>query len=239
MHIRSAAAALVFTLGALSVLAARAEDDPAPAPSEHRLNEAEAQKATGQVDADPALQRMLDVCPADVFGRDASLWVRLRGRRRVPVAACEEHPSDCLAQCTSGSDPEGCLSLALALQRHQPRIGERYAQILFARTCALGLGAGCTNRAASIRNAPFPGDPFADAPQHRKEQCEFRSFTAACGDGDAWGCAMLGQSYRLGEGTEADAAQARRNYQKSCAISPAFAACDFARGDLRLMDAGR
>jgi TPR repeat protein len=125
--------------------------------------------------------------------------------------------------------------LALALQENESVVAPRYAQLLFAMACALGKASGCTNRAAHMRNAAEEGDPLERLSAKAKDRCQFRSFEIACDKNDPWGCAMLGQAHRNGEGVKKSVALARRSYRKSCRLDPEFAACDFSRRALTSM----
>jgi len=228
--------------GAAAVLAAllaaapgaRAED-PAPKPASTTLNQMEADAAAAAMDADPALGRLLALCPADLFRQQARPRAGLR--QAVPLQVCAEHPETCLAQCLAGADADYCMSLAWTLEAHEPAVAPRYSQMLFNRGCSLGAPSGCTNRGGGMSTQHFPQDPFAAVPKPVRTRCEFRTFASSCTEGDAWGCAMLGSYYHQGTGTPADPAQARRNYEEACRIRPTFKACDFARTGLREMDA--
>jgi TPR repeat protein len=107
--------------------------------------------------------------------------------------------------------------------------------MLFASACALGEAAGCTNRAAHLRNDMDEGDPLQRLSADQLASCHHRSFKIACDKNDAWGCAMLGQSHRYGEGVRRNMGAARRSYRKACDLAPDFAACGFARADLEEM----
>jgi TPR repeat protein len=72
-----------------------------------------------------------------------------------------------------------------------------------------------------------------------KNACQFRSFKIACRENDAWGCAMLGQSYQYGEGVTRSASMARSAFRKSCRLAPDFEACSFARDGIRELAAVR
>ena len=110
---------------------------------------------------------------------------------------------------------------------------------MYALACTMGFPAGCTNRAAGIRNGGYEGDPFRDAPLATKQTCEYRGFLIDCDRRGAWGCAMLGQAYRNGEGVAAQPERAKAAFEASCRINPKFAACAFAKGYLDEMDGVR
>ncbi|MBW4976615.1 hypothetical protein KZZ08_23730, partial [Roseovarius mucosus] len=69
------------------------------------------------------------------------------------------------------------------------------------------------------------------------EACRARSFRLDCDRRGAWGCAKLGQAYRLGAGAAAEASRARSASDVACAIKPDFAACTFAKRQLAEMGA--
>jgi len=191
------------------------------------LNREQADKVVVQLDADQRVARVFAMCPADAFRTQQPVWRRLYAPANVPDADCARSPRSCLDSCLNWADSRSCFGLARAFQLNDELVPSRYAQMMFSMACATGLGAGCTNRGAAIRNTGDPGGPF-NGPDPARERCEARSFTIGCGENDAWGCAMLGQSYQKGEGLPADPLQARLMYAKSCAISPSFAACRFA-----------
>lgn len=231
-HLGRALGSLAVAAVALTVLA------PSTARPDERdagFNGAEAQQVVALMDANPALARVYAACPADVFRQEAAPWEPLIRSRGVPLEICGTRPLSCLALCTTGSSGGHCFALARAFQVNQDQIKPRHAQMLFSMACATGMAGGCTNRAASIRNMRHEGDPFREAPEERKDLCQYRSFEIACGRRDAWGCAMLGQSHHYGEGVRADAAQARHFYQESCRISPAFAACEFSKSGIKAL----
>ena len=226
--------------GAAAVLAALVALAPcahAQRPVPGAFNQAEADAAGAAMDADPALGRLLETCPADLFAQHARTLAGPRPRRTVPQQVCADHPESCLSQCLAGADAAYCMSLARTLEAHEPAVAPRYSQMLFNRGCSLGAPSGCTNRGGGMSTQHFPEDPFAAVPKPVRTQCEFRTFASSCTEGDAWGCAMVGSYYREGTGTPADPAQARRTYEEACRIGPASMACDSARAGLAAMDA--
>lgn len=211
--------ALLLAL-ALSLTLATA---PAPALA---LDARQANDVAATIGGAPRWARLHAACPADLPRRRAA-----PANPSLDEAACAAVPAGCLAACEAG-DGGACFHLARAFQRdksHPSRVWER----LFAAACAGGHAAGCTNRAAGIRNGGYEDDPFRRVASKRRDSCLRRSFARACKGEDAWGCAMLGQSHRLGEGGAKSAAQARRAYDEACGIGPGFTACDFAKDGLR------
>jgi TPR repeat protein len=191
---------------------------------------AAAKAVAAAIDKDPRLAGMLRQCPADLFRREMRR-VSIRSER-VSDRSCDARLGQCFEACARDGDGNACFRLAQSLQAHEEEVAPRAWEALFAAACAAGKGAGCTNRAAGMRNGGHEDDPFRDAPETEKETCEFRSFSIACRQGDAWGCAMLGQAYQHGEGTKRSVAKARGAYGKSCAIAPDFEACKFAKSNL-------
>jgi len=194
-----------------------------------------ARRATGEMDRDKTLQSSAHACPADVFRKEASLGGLLLGDEAVTRDHCAARPEECYQACLGKRSGEHCFRLALALQENESVIAPRYAQLMFAMACALGKTSGCTNRAAHMRNAAEEGDPLESLSAKANERCQFRSFKIACDKNDHWGCAMLGQAYRNGEGVKKSVALARRTYRKSCRLDPEFAACEFSRRALTSM----
>lgn len=205
-------------------------------PPPETLNLAEAREVVETISRDAALTALAKACPADVFARDLPWWRRLAGTADIPRATCAAKPKRCLDRCLRWANPEACFSLAQAIEEHDDVLEEYRKEALFTKACALGMGAGCTNRAAGIRNGAYEKDPFRSVAEPEREACLFRSFKVDCEQDGAWGCAMLGQAYQLGQGTEADLAKARAAFEKSCTIDDDFAACDFAKDSIETMD---
>jgi TPR repeat protein len=187
---------------------------------------AEARAISAAINKDRRLSHMLRQCPADVFGKRRAAAGHPRAGSE---AACDASLGECFRACVRGADGEACFRLAQTFQSHDEVVRPTYAQTLFTLACASGEGAGCTNRGAGIRNGDHAGDPFERKPERVQESCQYRSFKIACEQDDAWGCAMLGQSYEYGEGTRGNAALARTAYAKSCRLAPDFEACEFAK----------
>ena len=221
--IRTALAVVAFTFS----VAARAENEAAA------LNDEEARAAVAAMDRDQTLLARYQACPADVFRKDATLGAPPLGDNAdVTAAHCAKHPFECYAACTTKRSGEHCYRLALALQEQEKTIQPRYAQMMFQMACALGEASGCTNRASHLRNAASEGDPLTRLEPQAQDICEFRSFSVACERDDPWGCTMLGQAYKNGEGVRKSFAAARRFYMKSCRLNPDFVACEYARSAL-------
>lgn len=220
--IRAAAFSVMAIIGAIDPV--QAEDKPAAdgaelfAPLYRKLKD------------DSALQALWRRCPADIYRRNGT------ASSDVETAQCQADPASCHAACFEEHNENACFSLALALEgRPDKEASLNYQELLYARACASGSAGGCTNRAAGIRNGQYENDPFTTKPERVRNACLFRSFQVACLAGDAWGCTMYGQSYENGEGVAVDSAKAAEAYRKSCKISADFAACDYAKSQLKTM----
>lgn len=180
-------------------------------------------------------------CPADVFDKVRPFWRRwwdtYVGDTNLPLETCGDDPMSCAFMCLTLRGADACFTAARVIQDNAGEHEQGYAQALFAYACALGYPAGCTNRAAGVKNGGYEGDPMPDPEKPETATCLFRSFSVACARRDAWGCTMHGMSLQYGEGVAADAEAARRAYDKSCDIDPAFAACETARDQVKQMDA--
>jgi hypothetical protein len=201
--------------------------------SAQSVNRAELQDVVGLIDADPAIRRFYALCPGDQFNRR-----RGAGTGDIPAAAtsesaCAANPENCWTLCRERHSGSACFGLARVFQDHVEN--EPYSQILFTMACAGGYGAGCTNRAAGVRNGDYRDDPISAQTKQAREACLRRSFQKACTSGDAWGCAMLGQAYRLGEGAPTNTTRARASYNRACSIAPDFSACEHAQDGIKAM----
>lgn len=182
------------------------------------------------IEADPELSGLYALCPADSANSARPLSRYVFGDTDLDLEVCEEDPASCFSACTDGKSGDACFTLARAMQENEPEEeAARYYEGLFTRACMLGEAAGCTNRAAGIRNGGYADDPFVDVAEAERGLCTFRSFKAGCDGDDAWGCAMLGQAYHYGEGTEIDLNAAVAASHKACEPDPDFVACDFAQ----------
>ena len=136
-------------------------------------------------------------CPARIY---SGIWHRphidnILFSRRIRAAYCKKTPDKCLQKCTNGKNGEYCFELARAFETYEwpQEIGtlemQDFSGRLFALACAYGSAAGCTNRAAGIRNDRHSEDPFNDlaSQQPKIKACLFSTFQLACGAKDAWG----------------------------------------------------
>ena len=199
------------------------------------LNLDEARGVTALMDKDRLMQRTAHACPADVYATLVSPPERVISPRDVADDYCAAFPGECYRLCAETRSPVHCFRLAQTFEANISVIKPRYKLALFTFACATGGKGGCTNRGAGLRNGYYDDDPLRRLSRKAKQSCEFRTFRTACGKDDPWGCAMLVQSHRVGEGTPRNATRARRSYEKSCALKPDFAACRFAKSDLEAM----
>lgn len=184
------------------------------------------------------IQSHYSVCPASAAKKARPFWRALWQSPDWSIEQCGGKTDACQRDCLTKSNENACFALARVFEEAKPAVSPHIAQMLFAQACALGSRGGCTNRAAGIRNGSYDGDPMLAEQPDALDICYFKTFSISCGDGDAWGCAMLGQSYQFGEGTEKDGAAARRHYTRACEINAEFPACDFARSHLETLDGG-
>ena len=189
-----------------------------------------------QTEANDEIQSHYKVCPAEIANTARPLWRLLFPGEHISRESCGEDIKACYRTCMEEGNAAACLALGYTLQAASPVISPLWSQMLFAQACAAGNSGGCTNRAAGIRNGQLDGDPMLDTDPDELRSCFLRTFTLTCNEGDPWGCTMLGQSYQFGEGAPPDVRAAKRFYEKSCAISENFPACDFARDRLQELE---
>ena len=217
--------------------AAAQEIDDTPT-REALFNKAEAAEVSQRLRTEPRLARTFAACPADTFARERPFWRGLAAPQQPAERTCAQHPAACYDLCVTWANGPACFRLAEAYTHHSLDVDDVLdKERFFALACALGDPAGCTNRAAGVRNGRYPGDPLRTVPTADQHACAYRSFLIDCDRRGAWGCAMLGQAYRNGEGVAAQEQRAKAAFEASCAISPKFAACDFAKGHLAQMGA--
>lgn len=211
--------------------APRADEAPA-AP----FSAAAAAAIAGPLRQEPALLRSFGTCPADTFARERPFWRWAFAPRRPTERRCARQPASCRALCTRWSNaPAG---FDLALEHRSLDVADILdKERLYAFAGAGGFPAGCINRGAGIRDGDCAEGPVRAAPRADTEACRARSFRLDCDRRGAWGCAMLGQAYRLGAGAAAEASRARSASDVACAIKPDFAACTFAKRQLAEMGA--
>lgn len=201
--------------------------------AEARFNAEAARRVVAQLDKDEQLTRLYPLCPADIFRKEASVGGLLFGHAEATAEHCAEDPAQCHRECIEKRSASHCFKLAVAFQRHESETPPRSAQMLFQLACAQGEESGCTNRGAHLRNASDEGDPLMALPRAEQESCQRRSFETACKQDDPWGCAMFGQALRNGEGGPANRKEARRAYEKACALAPDLEPCEFSKAGLK------
>ena len=163
----------------------------------------------------------LDKCPADLSPDFIVPYID-------QFKSCKSSQATCFDRCVSIGDANDCFALALLLQENE-ELDEKYAESLFARSCAGGLPGACTNRAAGMMNANS-ADPAAKLPTGENiRECVARSFEESCNSQDTWGCTMLGVVYRDGVGVAKDLKAATESFKKACAIDPESQACKQAK----------
>jgi hypothetical protein len=192
---------------------------------------AQARQVAERMAADPLWTRVYAACPVDLPRKRAP---KLPIDDEPSAESCGGAPLGCFEACKAGSGAH-CFKLALAYQTDKS-MAPRIWQQLFAAACSAGYPAGCTNRAAGIRNGGYEDDPFRRRSRIARQSCQFRSFARACAGEDAWGCAMLGQAHLFGEGTPKNAGRAKRAYARACSLAPDWEPCDFAQDSQKRLD---
>ena len=239
MHQTTPLITLVFAILLTFVRSAGAVDeaDTDAAAREALFNKTEAAAVSQRMRVEPLVTRSFTARPADTYAREPPFWRGLAKPQAPTERTCALHPADCYDLCVGWANGPACFDLAQAYEHHSLDVADELdRQRFYSLACAMGFAAGCTNRAAGIRNGGYREDPFRDTPLVDKWACEYRSFLIDCDQRGAWGCAMLGQAYRNGEGVAAQPERARAAFEASCAISPKFAACAFAKRQLERMD---
>ena len=91
--------------------------------------------------------------------------------------------------------------------------GERHdeAQILYKRSCKLGLSLGCVNYGAGL----VVNNRKAKAAE--PTECARRIFALACDVGDSMGCGMVGR-LMVQAGTTQSRSQARNYFEEKCSL---------------------
>lgn len=124
----------------------------------------------------------------------------------------------CLSRCREGV-PSACYWLGYALQKHEE--GKQAAEVLYQRSCKLGVPSGCTNRAAGIF--------MAGLNEASAQACAARTFKNTCALDDPWGCTMYALHLSRGLGVPKDRDQALVVLEKSCRYGAEDDACIRAR----------
>lgn len=119
----------------------------------------------------------------------------------------------CMAHCTAG-DGRACYWLA---QDIQYKTKSQAPDVLFQRSCKLGVASGCTNKAAGL-SLDKPGD-------EGNQVCAAQTYAKACAFDDPWACTMYALHLGHGIGVQKDKALALKVLEKSCKYGPEDDAC--------------
>jgi TPR repeat protein len=206
------------------------DDDISP------LSKAELRKVLERMPAERALTEFLPACPADYFGKSATLFDALGDREGTSEEVCAKQPTACLTECILGKNSETCFNLARIIQDSGEPTGPINTERLFAFACASGEPSACTNRAAGMRNGRYEGDPALEWPDEKLNGCLMRTFQLSCDKEDSWGCAMLGQAHFYGEGGEENMEKAKAAFERTCDLAPDFASCEFVQSMQGVID---
>ncbi len=198
--------------------------------------------AGARVAAVDGIDALFVACPADIWrSRQAAPSLLAPTRKVWTERSCQRDFDTCVTACVDRGSATACRYVARAVEMHGLPDGDMDRRRANALACALGNPAGCTNRGAEIRNAWIEGESLSRREDQRvaRDLCLFRTFDIACAADDAWGCAMSGQSYRLGEGVAVDPDKAAAKYRRACALHEGpeeerseYAPCRFARSGL-------
>ncbi len=132
----------------------------------------------------------------------------VKGRRPSVVPDfCINTPDKCLDKCNE-KDADACYFLAYLIQEHD-QIDNDVAEVLYQRSCELGIVSGCTNRAASIFNRNKP----------KGNVCAAQTFQKTCSQSDPWGCTMLGLVLGEGSGLKKSTPKAIAALKKACDVA--------------------
>ena len=120
----------------------------------------------------------------------------------------------CLSRC-SANDAGACYWLGFELQQAhgQPQASE----LLYQRSCKLGVVSGCTNRAAGMLD-----DRPADL---QVQACAAATFSKACSFDDPWGCTMYALQLSRGIGVAQNEELALKVLEKACKYGAEDPAC--------------
>ena len=123
----------------------------------------------------------------------------------------------CLTKCQAGV-PGACYWLGQAV-RGEGR-GQQAAEVLYQRSCKLGVASGCTNRAA--------GMSYGNEGSEAAQSCAARTFEKTCALEDLWGCTMYALHLSRGIGTPVNRELALEVLKKSCKYGSEDEACSYA-----------
>lgn len=195
------------------------------------------------ISAVDGIDELTQSCPDDIWkSRMGWRGLLLGGGASYGWGACQLDADMCLTKCGGDDNGSACFFVGRLIETGEGEALDMASRKAFSLACALGYPAGCTNRAAGLRNAPIKPDALSQDRSDALWSCLQRSFSTACKNGNAWGCSMEGQAHRLGEGTKVDPGAARASLTKACRLSAGpegedtgAAPCRFAKNQLRLL----
>ena len=120
----------------------------------------------------------------------------------------------CLIRCKAGV-PGACYWLGQTLQSEGK--ARQAAEVLFQRSCKLGVASGCTNRAA--------GMALEKKNNEVTQACAAKTYQKTCALDDPWGCTMYAFHLSKGLGTTTNRELALQVLKKSCKYGPEDDAC--------------
>jgi hypothetical protein len=148
-------------------------------------------------------------CPADFMGHeDVSPLPESRFCNSSDL-------TECLERCVAGQGPS-CYWLGQDLQA--AKADNAAVDVLYHRSCKLGVASGCTNYAAGLV-VNKKGNP-------EKQSCALKTFEHACALDDPWGCTMFAFELTQGSDTEQSRTRALAALEKSCRYGTKDPACD-------------
>lgn len=113
--------------------------------------------------------------------------------------------SSCLRKCKAGK-PSACYWLGHAVSGTSET--QEAAEVLYQRSCKLGVMSGCTNRAAGMLSE--------DRESASAQACAAETFAKTCGFDDPWACTMYAFHLGRGIGVQRDVGLALKVLGKSC-----------------------
>ncbi|MEM1376554.1 MAG: hypothetical protein AAGG69_04115 [Pseudomonadota bacterium] len=118
------------------------------------------EKALSHMQSNAGVAESFAMCPADVYRTQMPFWRKLTGyNKSMRLAQCREDPVACADMCFNRNDPRACYLISRVFQDEEFGQAESVYAQSFAYACATGAPSGCTNRGASMRNAPLFDDP--------------------------------------------------------------------------------
>ena len=122
--------------------------------------------------------------------------------------------SACLSKCTA-AQPGACYWLGQELQK--AGADQQAAEVLFQRSCKLGVMSGCTNRAASMSSEKRDDQTM--------QACAAATYSKVCAFDDPWACTMYAFLLSRGIGLRQDKDLALKVLSKSCKYGANDEAC--------------